>query len=105
MKIATIATLLVFAAMFAGTIIFAAQTEATIEKGKALFHDPKLGTNGKTCNSCHPDGKGLEKSGSNPDLVNTINGCITIPLQGKALDPKSIEMQSLVLYLKSLGTR
>jgi cytochrome c len=105
MKAAIIAFLLLFAAVLAGNITFAAQSEATIEKGKALFNDSKLGTSGKSCNSCHPDGKGLEKSGSNPDLEATINGCITIPLKGKALDPKSVEMQSLVLYLKSLGSR
>jgi cytochrome c peroxidase len=105
MKAAIIAILLVFAVVSAGDITFAAQSEATIEKGTVLFNDPKLGTNGKSCNFCHPNGKGLEKSGSSPDLVDTINGCITIPLKGKALDPKSVEMQSLVLYIKSLGSR
>ncbi len=105
MKPLKIAFLLLFAEVLASSITFAAQSEATKEKGKALFNDPKLGTTGKSCNSCHPDGKGLEKSGSNPDIVATINGCITIPLKGKALEPRSVEMQSLVLYLKSLGSR
>ena len=96
---------LALAVIFAGGIVFAAQQGASIEKGKALFNDPQLGTNGKTCNSCHPNGKGLEKSGSKPDLVDTINGCITIPLKGKALDPKLADMESLVLYIKSLGSK
>ncbi|TAN43959.1 MAG: hypothetical protein EPN22_08700 [Nitrospirae bacterium] len=31
-------------------------------KGKALYNDAKFGggTSGKSCNSCHPDGKRLE---------------------------------------------
>ncbi len=105
MKTATMALFLALGAVVASSITFAAQSEATIEKGKALFNDPNLGTNGKSCNSCHPNGKGLERSRSNPELVETINGCITILLKGKALDPKSVDMQSLVLYVKSLGSR
>ncbi len=85
-------------------IAYAAQ-EASLEMGKALFNDPKLGTNGKTCNTCHTDGKGLEKAGTRRNLEDIINGCITIPLKGKALDPKSVEMQSLVLYVKSFSTK
>ena len=105
MKVVKIAMLLVLAVIFASGIVSAAQQGASIEKGKAFFNDPQLGTNGKTCNSCHPNGKGLERSGSKPDLVDTINGCITIPLKGKALDPKSVQMESLVLYIKSLGSK
>jgi cytochrome c len=32
-----------------------------------------------------------------------VNTCITASLKGKALKPTSIEMQSLLLYLKGLG--
>ena len=84
---------------------FAMQHEASMEKGKALFNDPKLGTTGKSCNDCHTDGKGLEKAGSNTDLERIINGCITNSIKGKALDPKSAEMQSMVLYIKSFGEK
>ncbi len=105
MKRATITVVLVLAATLEVGIVFAASQEATVEKGKTLFNDPKLGTNGKSCNTCHPNGKGLEKAGVKSDLESTINGCITIPLKGKALDPKSVEMQSLVLYIKSLGEK
>jgi len=85
------------------------------EKGKAMFNDPKLGTNGSTCNSCHPAGKGLEKSGEQgkkewrtpggvqKSLEDAINMCITMALKGKALDKKSQGMQDLVAYIKSLG--
>lgn len=78
---------------------------ASAAKGKALFNDTKLGTNGKTCNTCHTNGKGLEQAGSHNDLESIINGCITMPLQGKALDPKSADMQSLVLYVKSFSVK
>ncbi len=88
-----------------------------VEKGKALFNDPKLGTNGQTCGSCHPDGKGLEKSGAmdkkewktpggvTKSLEDAINICITAALKGKALDNSSQEMQDLVAYIKSLGEK
>ena len=83
--------------------VFAMQHEATAEKGKALFNDPKLGTTGKSCNDCHKDGAGLEKSGEKKDLDKIVNNCIAMGLKGKALKPKSVEMQSLLLYLKVLG--
>ena len=83
-------------------IAFGAQQGASLEKGKALFNDPKLGTTGKSCNDCHPGGKGAEKAAGKKDLEDIVNGCITQGLKGKALDVKSEEMQSLILYLKSL---
>jgi cytochrome c peroxidase len=91
-------------AMMMVSVVFAMQHEATVEKGKALFNDTKLGANGKSCNDCHKDGTGLEKAGLKNDLESTLNTCITKGLNGKALKNKSVEMQSLVLYIKSLGT-
>ncbi len=95
--------LVVFAAAMAGTAVFGMQHEASADKGKTLFNDPKLGTNGKTCNDCHKDGAGLEQAGALKDIDKTVNSCIKSSLKGKALKAKSVEMQSLVLYLKSLG--
>ena len=89
--------------IFAAGAAFSMQHEASVERGKALFNDPKLGTNGKTCNDCHKDGGGLEKAGSRKDIEMTVNSCIQASLQGKVLKPGSVEMQSLVHYLKSLG--
>jgi len=102
MKIIKLTVLAIIVMVIGASILVAAQQEASVEKGKALFNDPQLGTSGKTCNSCHISGKGLEKAGTGKDLENTINACITTPLKGKALDVKSIEMKSLVLYIKSL---
>ena len=77
--------------------------QASIEKGKALFSDPRLGTTGRSCSTCHAGGKGLEHAGASRDLAATINKCITAALKGKTLDTASVEMQSLVLYLQDLG--
>jgi cytochrome c len=75
-----------------------------MEKGKALFNDPKFGggTAGVSCNSCHPDGKGLEKAADKKDLEKFINACIKNALKGKGIDTKSAEMTDIVAYIKSL---
>jgi len=74
-------------------------------KGKALFNDIKLGnsTSGQSCNSCHPDGKGLGKAGDRKDLEAFVNSCIENALKGKPIDPKSEEMANLVAYVRSLN--
>lgn len=97
--------LIVLSALFLVSSAIAMQHEASVDKGKAMFNDPKLGTTGKSCNTCHPDGKGLEKAGARTDLENMLNGCITKGIKGKALDMKSVEMQSLVLYVKSVSAK
>ena len=83
-------------------------------KGKALFNDVKFagGTAGKSCNSCHPEGKGLEKAGDKKqfnlggkmqkNLEEAINVCIVMADKGKAIDVKSDQMKELVAYIKSL---
>jgi cytochrome c len=88
-----------------------------VEKGKAMFNDPKLGTNGITCNNCHPGGKGLEKAGDKNktqwktpggvtnSLQDAVNICITMALKGKALDNDSQAMQDIVAYITSLGDK
>src|SRR4030042_3641808 len=94
---------LIFSSAFAG---------GNLEKGKANFNDPKaFGAPGETsCNSCHPDGKGLEKSGMEgkkewktpvavlTSLEDAINVCIMMANKGKAIDPKSGEMKDLIAY-------
>jgi len=74
------------------------------EKGKALFSDPKFGggTTGMSCNSCHPDGKGVEKAADRKDLETMVNTCIKNALKGKGIDAKSAEMADVVAYLNSL---
>lgn len=84
------------------------------ERGKALFNDSKFAgaTSGKSCNSCHPDGKGVEKAGSKKEfnimgkkqnsLEEAVNFCIENAIKGKAIDPKSDQMKDIVSYIKSL---
>jgi cytochrome c len=101
-------------AMLVTSSIVIAMHHTPEERGKALFNDPKLGggTAGKSCNSCHPGGKGLEgvadkKEWKNPGgtfqtLEDAVNVCIEMALKGKALDVKSDQMKDMISYLKSL---
>ncbi len=104
---------LLLAALFsAGT---AAGEGASVEKGKMLFNSPELGTTGSSCNTCHAGGRGLEYTANKKQwitegtahdtLEGAVNYFITKALHGKPLDVKSTEMQSLVLYIKSLGEK
>jgi cytochrome c len=75
------------------------------DRGRELFTGTHLATNGKSCNSCHPGGKGLEKAAAydEGELGEIINQCIRNPLKGKALDPASAEMKSLIRYIRTLA--
>lgn len=89
--------------------------EGDAAKGKVLFNDSKAFGGTKSCSSCHPDGKGLEKASSKKDLrtplgpakslEEAINTCIVNANKGKALDPKSAQMKDMVAYIKSLGKK
>jgi len=116
MKNLKVVMLLIIAIGLTASLVFAAGMMAgNAEKGKALFNDPKAFGGSVSCSSCHPDGKGLEKSGmmgkkewTNPvgkfkSLEETINVCITAANKGKAIDVKSQEMMDMVAYIKSLG--
>ncbi|MEW6109559.1 MAG: hypothetical protein AB1632_10395 [Nitrospirota bacterium] len=90
-----------------------------IERGKELFNDPGLGGSsfGVSCNTCHPDGRGLEGSGEADKKVwnsclgefktieDAINACIVTANKGQPLDPKSKKMKDLVAYIKSLSRK
>lgn len=104
MKRSALVVFIVLATVVGIGIVFASEG-ASIDKGKALFNDPKLGTTGKSCNTCHPDGQNIQKAATKSNLDQIVNGCITHSINGKALDPQSIEMQSLILYIKSLGAK
>ncbi|HTZ18604.1 MAG TPA: hypothetical protein VMB78_09225 [Dissulfurispiraceae bacterium] len=100
-----------------GLVFSVAFAAGDAEKGKALFNDPKAFGGEVSCASCHPDGKGLEKSGekgkkawANPGgkwlkLQDAINVCIVMANKGKAIDPHSADMKNLVAYIKSLGMK
>ena len=91
-------------ALFAVGACASAEKEPSASDGEKLFNDPQLAgsVNASSCATCHPGGKGLEKAFENPKLVSVINTCITGPLEGRALEENSVEMQSLKLYVESL---
>lgn len=113
MKGLKIVLLVILIAVLGAGMAFAAG--ASVKKGKALFNDPKLGTAGNSCNTCHPEGKGLEGAGAKKEwktpggahktLEEAVNTCIGMALKGKALGVKSDKMQSLVKYIKSFGEK
>ncbi|MBI5206092.1 MAG: hypothetical protein HZA11_14355 [Nitrospirae bacterium] len=82
------------------------------ERGKVFFDDPKFAGGTKACNSCHPDGKGLEKAAdkkvfnimgkTQKSLEEAVNVCIVNANKGKAIDIKSVQMKEIVAYIKSL---
>jgi cytochrome c553 len=104
MKELRMALLVIVAFSFMYTLVLAAGNG---EKGKILFNDPKFGGGaaGMSCNSCHQDGKGLEKAADRKDLEKMVNACIKNALKGKGIDSKSAEMADIVVYLKSLKGR
>ncbi|OGW33394.1 MAG: hypothetical protein A2X59_00125 [Nitrospirae bacterium GWC2_42_7] len=108
MILSLIALGLVFSAAFA-------MKHMPEERGKMLFNDAKFAGGIKACNSCHPDGKGLEKAGDKKEfmimgktqksLEEAVNFCIENANKGKALDAKSEQMKDIVAYIKSLGKK
>ena len=98
-------------------VTFSCSGEGNVERGKSLFNNPALSesTNEDSCNTCHPDGSGIEKAGSKEftsfmdlrvnSLEDVINICIEKPLEGKALDKGSQDMKDIVSYIKSLGQK
>lgn len=104
--------------LIAPALIFSyAFAAADTAKGKTLFNDVKFagGTAGKSCNSCHPGGKGLEKAADKKEfnlggktqksLEEAVNVCIVMANKGKAIDVKSDRMKELVAYIKSLKVK
>ena len=79
--------------------------QPSADRGKELFNSTTLGTNGKSCATCHSGGKGLEKAAAfdRSKLEKIVNQCIVKALKGKALAPGSPDLTSLVAYLKTLA--
>lgn len=82
-----------------------------MEKGKAPFNDPNLGTTGASCNSCHPNGgtTGGEFSGMKishlhgvaatfPKYIKTANRIVTLA----EMNNLCYEGKDLEAYLHSL---
>ena len=97
-------------ALLACCLIFGWSLSAPAEEGpsaalgQSLFESTALGSNGKSCSTCHPGGQGLDNLASYDDtrLKTTINSCIQNALKGKKLNPQAQELDSLLAYLRSL---
>ena len=100
---------LVFA--FSYPVAFAKHHTAE-ERGKTHFNNPAFAGGRKSCNTCHPNGRGLEGAGAKTkfsimggeqsSLEDAINVCIVNANKGNAIDDNSTEMQELVSFIKSL---
>ena len=90
--------------------VYAADSKPSAELGKTLFTSPSLGTNDKSCSTCHQSERKLgviaAKSswfgGGAKTLEQAISGCIKGSLKGKDLPEDSVEVQSIALYMRSL---
>ena len=93
-------------------LAFAAATaySGDVKKGEVIFNDSSLGTNGKSCNSCHANGKGIDAGKKTFEILGTkqesmegaVNFCIEMALSGTALEKNSEKMNDLVSYLKTV---
>ena len=111
MKIIKIALLTMIVIMLTTSAVFAMK-HLPEERGKALFNDPGFAEGSKSCSTCHPDGRGLERAGekktfnimggSQNSLEEAVNVCIVNANKGKAIDVNSDQMKDIVGYIKSL---
>jgi thiosulfate dehydrogenase len=90
--------------------VWEAELTRTIDEGYRLFHSPELGTNGISCDMCHPD-----SSNTHPEtypkfqtqlkkvalLRDMINWCIENPLEGPKLADGDDKMKALEAYILS----
>jgi cytochrome c peroxidase len=97
---------LTFAVMLTAVIGVAAE-KSSAELGQQLFSDAALGgsADDKSCNSCHAEGKGLEKAGANAKLTKAINDCLTGQMGGEKIDGRTASMRSLKMYVESLAVQ
>lgn len=98
-------TMIAFYLLLAVSPFAVAAEGPSFDRGKELFESVKLGTSGKSCASCHPGGRKLEWAATFDEekLKGIINECIKKPLKGKAIDPGSDDMKSLLMYVQSFA--
>lgn len=90
--------------------VWAAEQKRIIEEGYKLFHSSVLGTNGISCDMCHPNA-----SNTHPEtypkfqtqlktvalLRDMINWCIENPMEGKKLTGDDPKMKAMEAYIYS----
>lgn len=89
-------------------MVWETELKRVVDEGYKLFHSPELGTNGISCDMCHPDA-----SNTHPEtypkfqtqlkkvalLRDMINWCIENPLEGKKLSDDDPKMKALEAYI------
>jgi cytochrome c len=92
------------------SLVWQRQYDKMIAQGYKWFHNSELGTNGISCDMCHPDA-----SDTHPEtypkfqvqlkkvalLRDMINWCIENPLEGKALAEDDPVLKSIEAYILS----
>ena len=82
--------------------------QSVVKKGRQVFTDPNLGSNGIVCAQCHPNGanthpetypKFQKQLGRVAVMWEMINWCIRNPLEGKDLAADSDEMIAIQAYI------
>ena len=79
-----------------------ANESPSLSLGKTLFESTELGTKGKSCQTCHSQGKGLDMIGdfNDEELKDIINACLRDALGGKTISVESQEMVALHDYVR-----
>ncbi|MBI5375869.1 MAG: hypothetical protein HZA77_10570 [Candidatus Schekmanbacteria bacterium] len=90
--------------------IWKAEEQKVIEKGYKLFHSQLTGTNGVSCDMCHPDAVNTHPE-TYPKfqtqlkkvalLRDMINWCIEKPMEGKPIPDDSEDMKAIEAYILS----
>jgi len=90
--------------------IWQSEFQSAVARGREVFTDPKLGSNGVTCNQCHPNGANIhpetypkfqKQLGKVIVMAEMINWCILNPLKGDRLDlndPRMVAIQAYITY-------
>jgi cytochrome c len=88
--------------------LWESEYQAVVKKGRQVFTDPTLGTNGVVCAQCHPNAtnthpetypKFQKQIGRVITMGEMINFCIRNPLEGKDLaldDPRMVAMLAYI---------
>lgn len=85
-----------------------AEQQVVIKKGRELWTDGKLGTNGVACAQCHPNAanthpetypKYQKQLGKVAQLWEMVNWCIRNPLEGQALVADDAKMTAILTYI------
>lgn len=85
-----------------------AEYQTVVKRGRELFTDGKLGTNGVACAQCHPNAsnthpetypKFQKQLGKVADQWEMVNWCIRNPLEGKDLAADDPRMTAILSYM------